>query len=87
MGRQVDEDEEWDDGEPAADGSDECSDEEDEPTVPCPYCGREMYEDSPQCLHCHQYISDEDASPSRKPWWIILGVLLCLLAIGIWILF
>jgi hypothetical protein len=45
----------------------------DEPTVPCPYCGREMLEDSPRCPYCGNYISREDHPPSRKPWWIILG--------------
>jgi len=58
----------------------------DESTIPCPSCGREIYDDSPRCPHCGQYLSDEDAPPGRKPWWIVLGALLCLIAVGIWIL-
>ena len=66
--------------------SDDWSDRDDnDPTVPCPYCGKEVYEDSPRCPHCGQYISDEDAPPRRAPWWIILGVVLCLCVILVWI--
>jgi hypothetical protein len=54
-------------------------------TVPCPYCGQEMYEDSPRCPHCGQYISAEDAPQRHMPWWIILGVVLCLCVILLWI--
>ncbi len=76
MARRVAEEEAWD--------NEEWDRDEDEPTVPCPYCGRQIYEDSPQCPHCQQYISEEDAPPSRKPWWIILGAVLCLLVIWLW---
>ena len=58
--------------------------DEDEPTIPCPYCRREIFEDSPQCPHCGQYISEEDAPAARRPWWIIVGVLLCLLVTWLW---
>jgi hypothetical protein len=69
------------------DRSDDWSDRgDDDPTVPCPYCGKEVYDDSPRCPHCGQYISEEDAPPRRTPWWIILGVLLCLCVILVWIL-
>ena len=57
---------------------------DDEPTIPCPYCKREIHEDSQRCPHCEQYISEEDAAPSRKPWWLIIGVLICLYLIYRW---
>jgi predicted amidophosphoribosyltransferase len=57
----------------------------DEPTMLCPYCRREIFEDAPQCPHCGSYISEEDARPERKPWWIIVGALLCLAVVGSWI--
>lgn len=85
MGWRMEEDEEWGDEGSTADENDEWLDEREEPTVPCPCCGREIYEDSPQCPHCRQYISEQDALPSRKPWWIIIGVLLCILVIWFWI--
>lgn len=58
-------------------------DSADEPTVPCPYCRREILEDSPRCPHCERYISEEDAAPPRKPLWGIVTALICL-AIVLW---
>ncbi|MCE5267579.1 MAG: zinc-ribbon domain-containing protein [Planctomycetaceae bacterium] len=74
MERHTSESEDWDD-EP----------EGEDATVPCPYCGAEIYEDSVRCPHCGEYISEEDAGQGRKPWWILVGVLLCLGAIWVWI--
>src|SRR5262249_54404117 len=56
-------------------------------TVPCKYCRREIYEESARCPYCEKYISaeyDEDV-PARKPWWLLVGVLLCLYAVYRWI--
>ncbi len=60
--------------------------DEDEPTIPCPYCRREIHEDSLRCPYCEQYISAEDAPSGPKPLWLVLGVLLCLLLVGLWIM-
>lgn len=65
--------------------SDSWEENDDESTILCPYCRCEIFEDSPRCPHCGEYISDEDFSLRRKPWWIILGVLLCLLVIWVWV--
>jgi hypothetical protein len=47
---------------------------------------REIHEDSVRCPHCENYLSEEDAAaPSRKPWWIIVGVLVCLYVVYRWI--
>lgn len=59
---------------------------DDDVTVPCPYCRREIHEDAERCPHCEQYISDEDAPPRRKPWWIIVGVIACLYMAYRWVL-
>ncbi len=73
MSRHLDDEDSW--------GSD------DEPqTVDCPYCRASMYEDSPRCPSCGQYISREDAPAERKPWWILIGVCLCLYAVYRWVL-
>jgi hypothetical protein len=61
-----------------------CGDEE-EPTVPCPYCHREIHEDSQRCPHCENYISQEHAPQAHKPWWLVVGVLVCLLLVYLWI--
>lgn len=65
--------EDWDNG------------EDDEPTVACRYCGREIHEDSQRCPYCEKYISEEDAPPARKPWWILVGAALVLYVIYRWI--
>jgi hypothetical protein len=67
----------WDD-----DQEDETGDEE---TIPCPHCKRQIHEDAQRCPHCGNYISEEDAPPSRKPWWIIVGVVLILYIAYRWI--
>jgi transposase-like protein len=70
---------------PDEDEDDDEWDAADEATVPCPYCEREIYEDAPRCPYCERYLSEEDTPPDRKPWWIIVGVLLCLYAVWRWI--
>jgi hypothetical protein len=65
---------------------DDWDDEDGEETIPCPYCGRQIHEDTPRCPHCENYISEEDEKPSRrKPWWIIIGVIVCLYLVYRWI--
>ena len=58
--------------------------DDEEPTIPCPYCGAEIHEDSLRCPRCEHYLSDEDAPMSRKPWWIVIGAVLCLYAVYRW---
>ncbi len=59
-------------------------DDSDAATIPCPYCHRQIHEDSERCPHCENYISAEDAPTSRKPWWLVVGVLVCLYVIYRW---
>jgi hypothetical protein len=68
-----DDDEDWDYGE-----------DEEEPTIPCPHCRREIHEDAQRCPYCEKYLSDEDAPPARKPWWIIAGALLVMYIVFRW---
>ena len=58
------------------------------PTVPCPHCGEEVFEDSERCPECGQYISKEDAPATpgagkSGAWWVL--VLLALAAVLLWI--
>lgn len=68
---EADEDEVWDD-------------EDDDHVVPCPYCGADMLEDSPRCPACGKYISDEDRPPEKKPPWILVGIVVCLVIALAW---
>lgn len=61
------------------------SDEDDEPTVPCPYCGREIHEETQRCPHCENYLSNEDSPSPQKPWWLVLGAVAGLYAVYRWI--
>jgi hypothetical protein len=68
------------------DPSDVDDPEDDGPeSVPCPYCRTWISEDAELCPHCKSYISDEDA-PRRHPWWLVAGVVVCLLIVLLWIL-
>ena len=60
-------------------------DDDEDVTIPCPYCRRPIYEDSQRCPHCGNYISEEDAAPRRKPWWIIVGTVAVLYIVYRWI--
>jgi len=77
MSHRTDEDD-WDDGETD-------SDDDDSATVACPYCERQIYDGSLQCPYCKNYISDADQPSGQKPWWIVVGVLVCLYMAFRWI--
>ena len=76
----------WEDDPIAGDEEDEDwpDEDEEEPTIPCPYCRREVLEDAERCPHCERNISREDTPPARKPWWIIAGVIVCLYIVYRW---
>jgi uncharacterized paraquat-inducible protein A len=80
-------DDDWDDDFLPEDDDeyDPSRDDEDEPTVQCKYCRAEIHEDSVQCPRCGNYQSAEDAPPSAKPWWIIVGTIACLFVAYRWI--
>jgi hypothetical protein len=82
--RDTDQDDDWDADEPEyGEGSD---DADEEPTVPCPYCRRDILEDSPRCPYCERYVSEEDHAGPGKPVWIIATALICL-GIALWWVF
>jgi hypothetical protein len=58
---------------------------DDDPTAPCPYCRRPVFDDAEWCPGCGQYLSRED-TPWRRPWWLVLGVMLCLVVVLGWVL-
>jgi len=67
---------------PDASDMDDPDDEDDHAseTVECPWCRASVYEAAERCPKCGRYLSDEDA-PRRYPWWLIAGVVLCLIVI------
>ena len=63
---------------------DEADDSDSVDTIPCPYCGREVYEQADLCPHCGNFFLSENSRPSR-PWWIWVAVILGLLAVVTWV--
>ena len=74
-----DEEENWNDA------SDPYGDDTD-PTTPCPWCGAEIYYESPRCPECGQYADGSDAPRTKKPLWIIVTVII-LLVLTVWSVF
>ncbi len=58
--------------------------DDDEPTISCPFCREEVHEDAQRCPHCEHYLSEEDAPSASKPWWIVVGVVACLYMVYRW---
>ena len=89
MARWTDDDE-WDGGSDADAGSGELDvsadpDEDDVLCIPCPYCKREILEESERCPYCEHYLSREDAPAPRKPLWFIIGLIACFYVVYRWI--
>jgi uncharacterized protein (DUF983 family) len=70
------------------DESDDLDDEDQDDasavTMPCPHCSGTIYDDSERCPHCGEYLSREDL-PYRPPWWVVVGVGICLVIVARWI--
>lgn len=47
-------------------------------TVPCPSCGREIYEEAEQCPHCGKYVAESERPGVNRPLWFIITALVCL---------
>jgi len=50
------------------------TDESSTPTVPCPACGKDVYEDADRCCHCGQYITHAAEHPSRLWWYVAFAL-------------
>jgi hypothetical protein len=59
-------------------------DDDDDETIPCPYCREPVYEWAERCPSCGSYLSKED-TPWRRPWWLIAGVVICVLVVLGWV--
>lgn len=83
--RDDDPDDEWDDSDAFDAGYEEGDDDDsgDEPTVPCPFCRRELLEDSPWCPSCDRYITAEEFRRAERPLWVVVTAVVCL-AIALW---
>ncbi len=46
-------------------------------TVPCPHCGKQVYEEAEQCHKCGHWIYKRQRS--RLPMWVLFTAVFCLL--------
>jgi hypothetical protein len=65
----------------AGTGTDEATD-----TVPCPFCRAQVYDNAEWCPHCRNYLFYDGPPLREKPWWLIGGVVSCLVVVLYWIL-
>jgi len=63
-----------------------CDDPDDDQTEACPDCGRSIYDDSERCPHCGSYLSSEDLPSGRKPWYVVVGVVVSLGIVAWWLM-
>jgi uncharacterized paraquat-inducible protein A len=47
----------------------------DSSTLPCPHCLAVLHEESTRCPRCGEYLIE---GHTRKPYWLVFGVLLCI---------
>ena len=62
-------------GEDVEDGSDEgdsAVDDDDDATIPCPFCKVEIWEDAPRCPACGNVLGGTDMPAPRRPWWVLI---------------
>ena len=83
--RHQDDDDDWETDWDGGPDDDEAEADDDEPTIECPSCRREILEDSPRCPYCEQYLSAEDHASPRRPMWVIVTAIVCLAAILWWL--
>jgi RNA polymerase subunit RPABC4/transcription elongation factor Spt4 len=70
------------------------AEEDEESTVRCPNCKREIHEDAYLCPYCQTYLTEHESSDrwinggviANKPWWIIVTALVCLAMALYWAL-
>ena len=48
--------------------------------VPCPYCGKAVYEEADVCPHCGSFIVAERVT-SKRPWWVVAAAIVLLAAV------
>ena len=76
---------EWDDDNlldegPLESDLEEFGDDDEPATEPCPACGADVYDDSPQCPYCGVYIFTTSGTTYNWPWWWVLVAAAALIA-------
>ena len=62
-------------------------DRDDMDTIPCPHCRKLIYPESFRCPYCKSLLTaDEQAGTHKKPLWVIITVIICVLLMGWWMI-
>ena len=82
---------EWDDDNlpdeaPLESDLEEFGDDDEPATTPCSACGAEIYDDSPRCPVCGEYIFATAGAAHRLAWWWVLAAVVALIALVCYIL-
>ena len=80
-------DESWDADEDEVDDLDDDDSDDADDTIPCPYCGKQIYEDAVRCPKCERYLTDEDRTTTSKPRWVVITAIIVLAAVAFAYLF
>jgi predicted nucleic acid-binding Zn ribbon protein len=75
------------DDDPPDDDYEQDDEDDDDDTDPCPYCGEPIHFEAVLCPHCDRYLSKEDAPAEKKPLWIFVTAIVCLIIVVCWALF
>ena len=65
---------------------DELGGDHESATEPCPACGAEIYDDSPQCPACGQYVFAAAGTTHRLEWWWVMAAVVASIALLCYIL-
>ena len=74
----------WEDPAPADVDDDDGDDDNEGETVPCPDCGRPVYEEADVCPYCGSFILRD--ARARHPRWVLATVLALLAAMALGLL-
>jgi hypothetical protein len=55
-------------------------------TAPCPHCKKIIYDDSPRCPFCGQYISSDTLMRGGRNGWKLFGMALLFLALAMFLI-
>ena len=84
---EYDEDDEADVGDHEDPSESDVDDDDESELIACPYCREEIAEEAEVCPHCGSYVVAEDVGRAAgRPWWVVAGMIACVLIVVTWIL-
>lgn len=63
-----------------ADMDQDDDEEEDAETIVCDNCHKPFYEQAESCPHCGEFVTSQ-GSAGRRPLWVVIGLLVCIVVV------